>query len=125
MLIFMCFRDVIQFNVVNRNYRGVVVGGRGGSVGWFAPSSPKPAHHTQHFKAHTSRIHTSISLDIIGHLRLPHKKVCGAFGATIRNLTITDSKVTHFSSNVFACMDSMANIKIQNSNVTTGIGGST
>ena len=77
------------------------------------------------FKAHTSRIHTSISLDIIGQLHLPHKKVCGAFGATIRNLTITNSKVTHFSSNVFACMDSMANIKIQNSNVTTGIGGST
>ena len=76
------------------------------------------------FKTH-SGIHTSISLDRIGHLRLPHKKVFGAFGATIRNLTITNSKVTHFSSNVFAGMDSMANIKIQNSNVTTGIGGNT
>ena len=77
------------------------------------------------FKAHTSRIHTSIRLDRIGHLRLPHKKVFGAFGATIRNLTITNSKVTHFSSKVFAGMDSLANIKIQNSTVTTGIGGST
>ena len=77
------------------------------------------------FKAHTSGIHTSISLDRIGHLRLPHKKVFGAFGATIRNLTITNSKVTHFSSKVFAGMDSLANIKIQNSTVTTGIGGST
>ena len=76
------------------------------------------------FKAHSST-HTSISLDRIGHLRLPHTKVFGAFGATIRNLTITNSKVTHFSSKVFAGMDSMANIKIQNSTVTTGIGGNT